>query len=300
MISICLPVYNGERYLPECLDSILRQTFFDFEIVVSYDSSEDGTLDIIKKYKVKDPRIRLIEHNDKPGLVENWNRCALHARGEWIKYMFQDDLMTPNCLETFIKDAVSDKSIYICERVFIIQPEASDDLRDFYQNRLVRIQNLMPERSKLESEEVAALVVQMGSQNFIGEPTSFLFKRSALAEVGFFNKCLIQICDYEMALRLSTINGLGYIAEPLIQFRIHGENTSQSNHEEKQFRLLHIDPVIVFHQLLYDPLYARWRKIPGFTHHIMTHYQREKDVILNNPEHSGQDILKSLYPSILF
>ena len=96
-VTIVMPVYNGARYLRASLDSILRQTFSDFECLVIDDRSTDASRDVIKSYR--DPRIRLVEHDKNLGLVKTLNHGLALARGQYIARQDQDDVSHPTRLE---------------------------------------------------------------------------------------------------------------------------------------------------------------------------------------------------------
>lgn len=91
VISVVLPVYNGEKYIAEAMESILCQTYRDFEFIVIDDGSTDGSLPILRKYRDMDSRIRLISRENR-GLVATLNEGIDLARGEWIARMDADDI----------------------------------------------------------------------------------------------------------------------------------------------------------------------------------------------------------------
>ena len=95
-ISVCVPTYNGMKYLRECLDSILVQSFENFEVIIVDDQSADGSVDLLSEYAAQDERIRVFRNPQNLGLVGNWNRCLDLASAEWIKFVFQDDLIGLN------------------------------------------------------------------------------------------------------------------------------------------------------------------------------------------------------------
>lgn len=97
-VSIGFPVYNGENYLKEALDSILSQTFRDFELIVSDNASIDRTLEICRSYADKDSRIRLYSNEKNMGAAWNFNRVFHLARGEYIQWACHDDVLTPTLL----------------------------------------------------------------------------------------------------------------------------------------------------------------------------------------------------------
>src|SRR6185369_10026020 len=98
LISVALPVYNGEKYLAEAIDSILAQTFTDFELLIIDDGSTDNSLAILKQYKQRDDRIRLIARENR-NLATTLNDLIDLAQGEWVARMDQDDIALPHRFE---------------------------------------------------------------------------------------------------------------------------------------------------------------------------------------------------------
>ena len=89
-ISIIIPVYNCEKYLEECLDSVLRQTLKEYEIICVDDGSTDCTIDILKKYAEQDFRIKVL-HQKNQGAGVARNLGLKHAEGEYIAFLDSDD-----------------------------------------------------------------------------------------------------------------------------------------------------------------------------------------------------------------
>lgn len=112
MISVIMPVYNGEKYLREALDSILNQTYKDFELILIDDGSKDKTLEIMQKYKQEDNRIVLISRENK-GLIASLNEGISKARGQFMARMDGDDI---NDLRRFQKqlDLMESKNADLC------------------------------------------------------------------------------------------------------------------------------------------------------------------------------------------
>ncbi len=113
-VSIGLPVYNGENYLVEALDSILNQTFTDFELIISDNASTDSTQKICQEYAAKDKRIRYYRHEQNSGAARNYNCLVELARGKYFKWAAHDDLCAPKYLEECVKVLDSDSSIVLC------------------------------------------------------------------------------------------------------------------------------------------------------------------------------------------
>lgn len=102
-ISCIMTVYNTAKYLEECIDSILNQTYNDFEFIISDDGSTDWSKDIIKKYSEKDSRIIFIDNFKNRWIVDNLNDCLIKASWEYIAIMESDDISMPERFEIQIK-----------------------------------------------------------------------------------------------------------------------------------------------------------------------------------------------------
>ncbi len=98
-----MPVYNGEKYIAQTLDSFLRQTYTDFELIISDNASTDSTEAICRDYAARDPRIRYERLEKNIGLYPNFDRAFAFARGEYFKWAAHDDL----CAETFLEECVA-------------------------------------------------------------------------------------------------------------------------------------------------------------------------------------------------
>ncbi len=98
-VSIGLPVYNGERFLQQALDSILSQTFTDFDVLLYDNASTDSTERLCREYAARDPRIRYRRHDVNLGAGRNYNLTFLDSTGEYFKWAAHDDIMAPTFLE---------------------------------------------------------------------------------------------------------------------------------------------------------------------------------------------------------
>src|SRR3712207_3352824 len=100
LISVIIPVYNGEKTIQETIESVLNQTFPSFELIVINDGSHDSTLDIVSS--IKDPRIKVFSYPNA-GLSASRNRGISVACGEYVSFIDADDLWTPDKLEAQYK-----------------------------------------------------------------------------------------------------------------------------------------------------------------------------------------------------
>ena len=113
-VSIGLPVYNGDNYLAETLDSILAQTFTDFELIISDNGSTDRTEAICRRYAAQDHRVRYVRNPSNLGAARNYNRAFELARGEYFKWNGHDDPLAPLFLERCVEVLDRDPAIVLC------------------------------------------------------------------------------------------------------------------------------------------------------------------------------------------
>lgn len=103
LISIIVPVYNVEKYLEECLESILQQDFLEYEVICVNDDSTDRSAEILKKYEMEYNQIKVIEHSQNMGLSAARNTAMLHATGKYIMFVDSDDMIVTNILKELYK-----------------------------------------------------------------------------------------------------------------------------------------------------------------------------------------------------
>ena len=115
LVSVGVPVYNGERYLRSCLDALLAQTLEDFELIVSDNASTDSTPEICREYAERDPRVRLIRSETNRGASWNHSEVARHARAPYFKWAASDDLCKPEFLERCVDVLEADRSAVLAQ-----------------------------------------------------------------------------------------------------------------------------------------------------------------------------------------
>jgi glycosyltransferase involved in cell wall biosynthesis len=112
-VSIGMPVYNGERHIAQALESLLAQTFSDFELIVADNASTDRTGDICRELAARDPRIRYVRHASNRGAVFNWNYVVEVARGSFFKWASGNDFCAPTLLERCVQVLDTDPQVVI-------------------------------------------------------------------------------------------------------------------------------------------------------------------------------------------
>jgi glycosyltransferase involved in cell wall biosynthesis len=262
LVSICIPTFNGAKYFRECLDSVLAQKFTDFEVLVVDDQSSDETLSIAQRYATYDYRIRVIQNKRNLGLVGNWNRCVELAQGEWIKFVFQDDLIAPTCLEQMLAASKPESSIICCRRNFVIETGVGESERQGYL-KIQTIEHFFPGLTNISASDYCEAVLENETLNFVGEPTSVMLHRNVFYKFGLFNPHLIQICDLEFWTRIAIHTGIVYVPENLATFRVHAGSTTAINKTSRHYRTVILDRLALLHDFAFNPNYAPLRAAAG-------------------------------------
>ena len=271
LISICIPTYNGQKFFEACLDSAIGQTYRDIEIIIVDDCSTDRTWEITKSYAAKYPQIKVYQNEKNIGLVSNWSRCMELSTGEWIKFLFQDDTLDPDCIAVMVSALSGNDKIITSGRRRIFNESLDEAPKKYSIDEPLTFEKLgIISQSPvfISPEKISSLAVKNICINFIGEPTVVMFKREIMKELGIFNPDLIQICDLEYFLRIACKYGIKYIPKPLTYFRVHKDSTSASNISKRLFLINNTDPLIVVHELLYGKLFEHFRESLGMMQKI--------------------------------
>lgn len=113
LVSVLTPVYNGADYLAECIESVLAQTYQNFEYIIVNNCSTDRTLEIAKEYAAKDPRIRVHDNNKFVGVIENHNKAfrLMSPEAKYCKVVSGDDFIFPNCIQKMVEFAEANPTV---------------------------------------------------------------------------------------------------------------------------------------------------------------------------------------------
>ena len=208
-ISVCIPTYNGAKYIAQTIESILNQTFTDFEIIVSDDGSSDNTLEIVGSFN--DPRIVRIDRLSKVGAEANWNNAVATASASLVKLVCQDDLLYPQCLEVEVQtmSKSENQDVSFC---FHLRDFVTPNSRKLSARR-VGYSNLQ----KYSKTEILTKVVRSGG-NPIGEPMAVTMRKLSLNSAGKFRGDYV--IDLDMWSKLSDQGSALFIEQHLSAFRI--------------------------------------------------------------------------------
>jgi len=222
LVSVCIPTYNYGGYICAAIESILSQTYRNFELIIIDDCSRDNTEEIVHKYVAQHRNIKFHKNIENIGMVENWNLCLKHAQGDLVKIMGADDMLEPACLEKSVAliDANPTVSLVVCARLLV-----DKDDRPIQQAVFFHTQKII--------SGIKIIKKCFFDANLIGEPVAVLFKKKDALRG--FDPRYRQLTDLEMWFHLLEQGDCAFIPEPLCKFRVHERQTTKENVRSLRF-----------------------------------------------------------------
>lgn len=216
-VSVILPVYNAAQFLPSALESVLQQTYRDFELLVIDDGSTDESGNVINGYSAKDRRIRALRHSNV-GITETLNRGLLESRGRWIARMDADDISDPARLERQIEHVAKNLQTKVLGTRFTGIDSQGAPLRDY-------------------SPPCQPWLIEweMCRRCAIGHPT-VVMEREFILKVGGYNRQLRYAQDYDLWLRVIRSGGqVANLHERLLRYRESPTSATIARRKEQDF-----------------------------------------------------------------
>jgi glycosyltransferase involved in cell wall biosynthesis len=207
-ISVVMPVYNAEKYLNESIDSVLNQTYSNFELIILNDKSTDSSKEIIESYLAKDSRIVFIDKETNVGPANLRNEGFNLSRGTYIALLDADDIAKPTRFEKQITILKNNPEIGVCGTWFITfgDKEKSKVLQHPEKHNQIKVNFLI--------------------DCTIGNSTAF-FRKNILGDIRY-DKEYVPVEDYHLWSRLIVKTHFYIIQESLVDYRIHDSNISQT------------------------------------------------------------------------
>jgi hypothetical protein len=213
-VSVVMPVHNGGSYLAPAIDSILRQTFADFEFVIVDDGSTDETASTLRQYQAADPRIR-VRSEPWAGLVASLNLGCSEARADYIARMDADDIAFPGRLATQVEFLDRHPRIAVVGSAVVRIDAAGRELR----------RNVCPTSH-------AAIVAALRSRTPFTHP-SVMLRAEAFVAAGGYRPAYQPAEDYDLWVRLAERYELANLAEPLLYYRVYPKQVSVRQLEQQ-------------------------------------------------------------------
>jgi glycosyltransferase involved in cell wall biosynthesis len=215
-VSVLIPVYNGGGYFAAALDSILAQTFTDFECIVLDDGSTDGSGELAQRRALADPRLRVVRRENR-GLVATLNELLALARGELIARMDADDIALPDRLERQVRFMAAHPEVACLGGAYILMDEGG--------RPITLVRPLLDDAAIQDSS-------LRGHCN-ISHPTAMMRAELARA-LGGYRPEYYPAEDLDLWLRMGEHGALANLPEPMIFYRIHAGSISAASAQGRQ------------------------------------------------------------------
>ncbi|NJR65197.1 MAG: glycosyltransferase family 2 protein [Leptolyngbyaceae cyanobacterium CRU_2_3] len=206
-----MPVYNAERYVGQAIESILSQTFEDFEFIILDDGSTDASLKILKEYAAKDKRIRLISRENQ-GVIRTRNELLEQSIGEYVAVMDADDIALPERFALQVKFLQANPNVVCVGGVH--------DLIDEKGRFLTRLP--LPQHDQ-QIQQLA-----LAGHGSICNPCAMI-RRAALIQIGGYDETLACAEDLDVWLKLGEIGELANLENTVLRYRLLKSSISEQN-----------------------------------------------------------------------
>lgn len=208
-ISVLMPVYNAEKFLNEAIDSILEQTFKDYELLIINDASTDRSKEIILSYK--DPRIRYFENKKNLGRPRTSNKGLRLAKADYVARMDADDVSLPDRLKTQLEIVEKDNNVGLVASWIVLIDENNNNKGGWHTDR----KNNSPEE----------IFYTLFFENCLAN-SSVLFKKDIVLKIGGYNESFERAQDYELWSRLAKLTKIVKIRKVGVKYRTYAQNTT--------------------------------------------------------------------------
>lgn len=212
-VSVIMPAYNAEKYIAEAIDSILAQTFHDFEFIILNDCSKDRTEEIILSYK--DDRIVYLKNEQNLGVAATLNKGLAAAKGEYIARMDADDISLPErfaCQVVFLDETPKVAVLGTAVETF---DEYGNTFRNPYR----------PDAAQIKIDLLFASV--------LAHP-SVMMRRDVILDLGGYDRDFEGLEDYELWCRVAAKHEIAVYPEVLLRYRIHSAQVTQQPSPKKE------------------------------------------------------------------
>lgn len=208
-VSVQMPVFNGVEHLAESIESVLKQTFTDFEFIIIDDGSSDGSLGLLQQYAAGDSRIRLFSRGNR-GLSATQHELVTLARGEFIAQLDQDDIALPSRLELQVGFLNKNTSVVCVGGNYQLIDGASRYLTTLH----------------LPSTDAEIQAANLQGHCSLLHPSAMM-RREAVISVGSYDTNYSTATDIDLWLRLGEVGELANIGDVILQYRLHDKSASE-------------------------------------------------------------------------
>ncbi len=249
-VSVCIPTYNHADYLPFAIESVLSQSFTDFELIILDDCSKDNTVEVVERY-LSDQRLIFETNECNLGQTDNCNCCLSKARGEYIKFIHADDMLASSeCLGRMV-------SVLDCDRSVSLVSSARNIIDS--QSRLVHVVSEFGRGSFTADGHKIISYCLLRLKNYIGEPSAVMFRRVDSGRG--FSPRYTHALDIEFWFHLLEKGRFAFIDETLTSYRVHPRQITNEN--VANLIALH-DNVLLLQDYVWRPNILGWRAVKHY------------------------------------
>lgn len=214
-VTVVLPTYNGEKYIQKSIESIIAQTFTDWELIVVNDCSTDNTVSIVTKYAKIDKRVKVVSNEANQKLPKSLNIGFEHSRGEYLTWTSDDNYYLPDALEKMVK--------YL------------DEYRDF--PMVSAGMEFINEKNEISGDLSQFDADKMYYNNCVG--ACFMYRRTVLDDIGTYDTGMFLVEDYDYWMRVLLHYGqIGHINEILYRYRRHDNSLTATRMQDIKKQLM--------------------------------------------------------------
>ena len=211
LVSVITPCYNEEKFIGDAIESVINQTYQNWELIIVDDGSVDRSKDVVRKYTT-DRRIKLVEHECNKGIAKTKNTGLAVAQGEYIAFLDADDIWLPSKLELQLSHFESEDIGLVCTGMIFTDENMKSKrifqgFNDTNQKELLKNQYLNPTNSS----------------------SVMMIKRKCLSQLGTFDENLLGWDDYVLLMRIATQFQVKYVRAPLVRKRVHPKNAHRKD-----------------------------------------------------------------------
>lgn len=216
LVSVITPVYNGEKYLPECIESIMAQSYQNWEYVIVNNCSTDNSLEIAESYSRKEPRIKIFTNSTLLPALKNFNQMLkrIASEAKYCKIVHADDWIFPECLAQMVQTCEKNPSVGIAGSYRLV-------------GKLIKSTGLPYNRTLIPGHEMARMNLLSGPYTF-GTPSALLIRSDLIrARAEFYNESHPG-ADTEVCYELLKECDFAFVHQILSYSRVHEESITRS------------------------------------------------------------------------
>lgn len=211
--SILIANYNNGKYFNDCYNSLISQSYKNWEVIIVDDASEDNSVEIIERIIKNDPRFKIYRNSSNQGCGYTKRECMKYAEGEICAYLDPDDALYPDALEKTVQEFIH-----------------NSDIAATYSQMMLCDENLRPDKVFAGTKQI------YNSRYFFNCPTQFAhfftFKKEIYLKTSGINPALKSAVDQDLYLKILEHGGVKYIKEPLYLYRLHSNGISQQSFKQ--------------------------------------------------------------------